>query len=99
MSQNPNSTRRVPLIVATIVAIMTVAIVAHATTTITVPNAITRTYALGAGGVSAALALPTDRPLQIIGIDLTAGDRGVGQVAAHASAGGGFIVWTGLESP
>ncbi len=64
------------------------------------PGLTSNTFAfdLAAGASSAAIPLPQDVPVQVIGVSNT----GVAQATLMSKAfggGSGFILWTGLESP
>ena len=62
-------------------------------------SATTFTYSLAAGATSPAFAIPASTPVQLIGIQLSVGFRGVGQASLLSIAGAsGFIEWVGLES-
>jgi len=96
----PKSSRPFALIIAAVIAFTTVAVVANATTTLTVPNAATLTYNLAAGSVSGAIVPATSRPVLVMGTCTTVGFRGVGQVTLLIpSAAPQFVEWVGLESP
>ena len=86
------------LLAAAIVGLLTIAVVAQATITITVPNAATFTYVLGAGGITGAFVVPqTFAPVFIMGTQNELGFRGVGQVTL-LRVPGSFLEWVGLES-
>ena len=55
------------------------------------------TYNLGPGTRSAAINVPLNRPVQIVGIDLTSSDQGLGEVSLLVTPGGLFQ-WAGLHS-
>jgi hypothetical protein len=88
-------------LVAGIVATLTCAVVAQAVQTVTTPNAATFSYTnLGAGLTSAAFTPVFGRPVLVMGVNTTIGDRGVGQVTLLRSGiAPTFLEWTGLESP
>jgi type V secretory pathway adhesin AidA len=91
------SSQWVAILLATIVAIITTAVVANATQTITTPNAVKITYSLAAGASSAAITPTTNTSVLLMGCETASGDLGVGQVSLlHSSLG--FIEWAGLES-
>jgi hypothetical protein len=99
MMPKPRVPRRLALLIAAVVAIVTVAVVANATSTITVPNAIVSSYNLASGGFGPAISIPRGRPVLIMGCCLTVGVRGVGHVSALVPDITPFFVeWTGLES-
>jgi hypothetical protein len=84
-------------LLAAVVAIITSAVVANATQTITTPNAVKITYSLAAGASSAAITPTTNTSVLLMGCETASGDLGVGQVSLlHSSLG--FIEWAGLES-
>jgi len=89
------------MLLATVVVIITSAVVANATQTITTPNAAFISYNLASGANSAAITPATNKAVLVMGCNTTlggaAGDQGVGQVSLlHSSAGG--ITWAGYES-
>jgi hypothetical protein len=91
-------TRPARLLAAGIVCMLTLAVVAQATVTITVPNAATFNYALAAGGVTGAFTIPaTFQPVFVMGTQNELGFRGVGQVTM-LRVPGSFLEWVGLES-
>lgn len=86
------------LLLAGVVAMLTFAVVAPAVQTITVPNAASFSYALGAGGISGAFVVPvTNAPVLVMGCQLVVGFRGVGHVTLLRIPGT-FLEWVGLES-
>jgi len=54
-------------------------------------------YALAAGASSAPITPAVDRPVLIIGNNITAGDRGTGQITLEHPTGA-FLEWSGLNS-
>jgi hypothetical protein len=82
---------------ASTVAITTFAVVTQATTTITVPNAVTLSYNLAATGISGAITPASSVPVLVMGVCTTSGDRGVGHVTLQRVPGN-FLIWVGLES-
>lgn len=94
-----HSKRLLTRFLAGLVIIITSVVMVNAVTTLSVPNAVTVTFALPAGGVM-AVAVPTiDRPILLMGSTHTVGDRGVGHVSLlRANDAPGFLMWTGLES-
>ena len=57
-------------------------------------------YSLAIGEISAPITLVTDKPVLVMGVNSTIGNRGVGQVTIlHPSVAPFFIEWVGLESP
>jgi hypothetical protein len=78
--------------------VMAVAVVAHASQTLTVPNEAVYNYSLAAGANSAAITPVTNQAVQILGVQTTVGYRGVAS-ATILSVPSSFIEWVGLESP
>jgi hypothetical protein len=89
--------RAVRLILTVAVAVSTLTVVAQATQTITVPNAANAFYNLAPGGITGAIAVSPNVPVHVMGVCLTLGFRGVGQVSL-LSIPGSFLEWVGLES-
>jgi len=85
------------MLLAAVVAIITSAVVANATQTITTPNAAFIAYNLAGGANSAAITPATNRSVQVMGCCTTGGFQGVGQVSLLHVPGGG-MQWVGLES-
>lgn len=56
------------------------------------------TYNLPAGGTSQAYNLPANKPVAVLGTQLTSGYRGVGQVTILRIPNE-FLEWVGVESP
>jgi len=54
-------------------------------------------YDLAAGATGAPFPIPPDRPVQLIGVTTTVGDRGTAS-ATLIRAANSFIEWTGLDS-
>lgn len=91
--------RPIVLSLAAVITALTFAVVANATQTITTPNAAFVTYALAAGGVSAPIVPTPGRAVQVMGVNTTIGNRGVGQVTLLRSGVAPlFLEWVGLES-
>jgi len=89
----------VRLLLTVVVATLTLAVVAQATQTITTPNAVSFTYALGAGGSTGGIGVPSNVPILVMGVQTNVGFRGVGHVTMLSIPGaGGFLEWVGLES-
>ena len=98
-----NCSRWAALVLAAVVAIITSAVVANATQTITTPNAAKVTYNLAAGANSAVITPATNTSVLVMGCCTTADNASAGQVTlVHippvAGAPSGFMRWTGLES-
>jgi hypothetical protein len=62
-----------------------------------VSNRLVVTYNLAAGANSAPITIPSNRPVQVMGSELTSGVRGVGS-ATILHIPNLFFDWTGLES-
>jgi hypothetical protein len=89
--------RAAGLLSAVLVALLTTAVVTHATQVITVPNAASVSYSLAAGANSAAITPAANTPVFVMGCQLALGFRGVSQVTLlHIP--GNFLEWVGLES-
>ena len=92
-------TRVAQLLLTGVVATLTLAIVAHATQTITVPNAASVSYALAAGANSGAITPVADAPVLVMGVQTAVGNRGVGHVTMlRPLVLPNFLEWVGLES-
>jgi hypothetical protein len=92
-----NLARPASLLLALVVATLTLAVVGHATQTVIVPNSTTIVYNLAAGASSAPVTPPSNQPVLILGSQLAVGFRGVSQcVLLHIPAS--FLEWVGLES-
>jgi hypothetical protein len=91
------SSRSLVILLAIVVAIITSAVVANATQTITTLNAVKITYNLAAGGISAAITPATNTSVLVMGCCTTASFQGVGQVSLfHIPSG--YMFWAGYES-
>src|SRR6266571_5504865 len=84
------------ILLATVVAIITSMVVANATQTITTPNAAFISYSLASGANSAPITPATNRSVLVMGCCTATG--GVGHVSLF-HVPGGFMQWSGLESP
>jgi len=91
------------LVLATVVAILTLSVMVHATQVITTPNAAFFSYSLANGASSAAITPVRNQSVLVMGTQTAQGFRGVGQVTLlHLNMPGTFgpfLEWTGLESP
>jgi hypothetical protein len=95
------------LVLASMVAILTLSVVVHATQVISVPNAAFISYSLATSPASSAPITPVaGQAVLVMGTLTLATDcspPGVGQVsllrAAATSMSSATLVWTGLESP
>ncbi len=66
---------------------------------VVVPEASVTRYSLAAGATSALINVPVNVPVKLVGTQISAGFRGVGEAALLAIPGsGGFIEWAGLDS-
>ena len=64
-----------------------------------VPTAVSVAYNLAPGAVSAPIKLPANFPIHLVGVNLTVGQRGVGEASLLSIAGvSGFVEWVGLNS-
>jgi hypothetical protein len=64
-----------------------------------VPSLRTVSFNLAPGGITPAIVLPSNTPVQLIGITTTLNFRGVGQASLLGIPGaGGFVEWVGLDS-
>jgi hypothetical protein len=93
------SPRWAAMLLATAVAIVTSAVVANATQTITTPNAVFIPYNLATGANSAAITPATSRAVLVMGCCTTnaPGQMSVGQVTLlHLPSVG--MLWVGLEA-
>ena len=88
------SSRWAAILLATVVAIITSAIVANATQTITTPNAAFISYNLAAGANSAVITPITNKSVLVMGCCTTNG--GSGHVSLVNAANG--FEWVGLDS-
>ncbi len=89
--------RLASLLLAALVVTSTLAVVVHATQTITTPNASLISYSLGAGANSGAITPPENQSVLVMGVQTTTGFRGVGFVTMlHVPSS--FLEWVGLES-
>ena len=91
------SSRWAAILLATVVAIITSAVVANATQTITTPNAAFISYNLTVGASSASITPPSSRSVLVMGCCTTANDQGVGQVPLLRIPSFA-IIWFGLET-
>jgi hypothetical protein len=83
------------MLLAADVAIITSAVVANATQTITTPNAASISYSLAAGADSAAITPVSNKPMLVIGC--CTNNTGVGQMSLIRIPSTA-IVWVGSES-
>ena len=92
------SSRWAAMLLAGIVAIITSAVVANATQTITTPNAVKITYNLAMGANSATITPATNTSVLVMGCSTTiSSNPSLGQVSLLHLPGDG-MVWIGLES-
>ena len=98
MTRYETISRLVRLPLAMVAAILTLAIMARATQTITTPNAVVIGYNLAAGANSASVTPVSNQSVLVMGVCTTPSVRGTGHVTLlHVS--GAFLEWVGLESP
>ena len=86
------------LILAVLVATLTVSVVVHATQVITTPNAAFISYSLAAGAKSSAITPVSNQSVLVMGTQTALGFRGTGHVTLLRIPGS-FLEWVGLESP
>ena len=98
MKENLKTRRFGSLSLAALVATLTVAVVANASQSLTVPNAATFTYNLAVGANSSAITPASNQSVLMIGSQTTIGYRGVA-MATLLHVPSSFIEWVGLESP
>jgi hypothetical protein len=96
--------RWVGILVAAVVAIITSAVVANATQTITTPNAAKITFNLAPNTDSAAITPASNTSVLVMGCTTGANNIGVGHVSLlHLPQGGvfqnGIFEWVGLDRP
>jgi hypothetical protein len=85
------------LILVTVVAILTLSVVVHATQVITTPNAAFSSYSLAAGASSAPITPVAGQAVLVMGTATTSGAQSVGEVTmVHTPLN--CLEWTGLES-
>src|SRR5215471_4324536 len=90
------SSRWAAMVLAAIVAIVTSAVVANATQTITTPNAAFISYNLNPGADTSPITPATNRSVLVMGCCTYVSDESVGQVTLlHTPSRGMF--WFGLE--
>jgi hypothetical protein len=90
--------RPASLLLAVLVATLTIVIVAHATQTITTPNAMYIAYTLAAKTSSGPITPQTFQPVKVMGVDNSVGQRGVGEVTLLRSPSSPAILeWIGLD--
>ena len=91
------SSRWAAIFVATVVAIITSAVVANATQTITTPNAAFISYNLAHYSISAAITPASNKSVLVMRCCTSVGSQSVGQVSlVHIPSTS--ITWVGLES-
>jgi hypothetical protein len=88
------------LVLAAVVAILTLSVMVHATQVITTPNAAFFSYSLANGASSAPITPVVGQAVLVMGTQTALGFRGVGQVTMlRVTASFAFLEWVGLESP
>ncbi len=98
MKSNKRIYRAASLLLAALVATVTLSVMVHATQTVTAPNATFISYNLAAGANSGAIAPAASQSVLLMGVQNNAGYRGVGHVSL-LRVPGNFLEWVGLESP
>jgi hypothetical protein len=97
MGERSSIRRYGSLLLATAVTVLTLAVVAKASQTITVPNAVTYSYSLASGANSSPITPVTNQSVLMIGSQTSPGYRGVAMgTLLHVPSS--FIEWVGLES-
>jgi hypothetical protein len=96
--KTPSLSRFFTLLLAATVALVTLAVTAHAAQTITTPNEVVLNYDLAPGANSAAVTPAANVPVFVQGVQTTLGFRGVGHVSM-LRVPSSFLEWTGIESP
>jgi hypothetical protein len=86
------------LFAVTLVATLTLGVMASATAPLATPNKATFTYSLIPGGSSSVITPAGNKPVLVMGTQTAYGDRGIGQVSMLRIPGS-FLEWTGIESP
>jgi hypothetical protein len=98
MERYPKMVRFGSLILAAVVATLTLSVVVHATQVITTPNAAFFTYSLAPGANSAPVTPVANQSVLVMGVQTASGYRGTGHVTLlHVPSS--FLEWVGLESP
>jgi|HubBroStandDraft_6_1064221.scaffolds.fasta_scaffold98071_2 hypothetical protein len=86
--------------IATMVALLTAAVLVHATQVITTPNAAFSSFNLEAGGNSAPITPVLGQSVLVMGAVTTLEDLGEGEVVlSRGPADEQGLNWTGLEAP
>src|SRR5439155_19672474 len=102
MPRSAKLSRYASLLVATLIATLTLAVTARAVEVLTIPNAAFIPYNLVSGANSGPIAVPTTAAgpgagVLVMGVCNTVGFRGVGFVTMlHVPSS--FLEWVGLES-
>jgi hypothetical protein len=90
--------RPASLLLAVLIATLTLVVVVQATQTITTPNAMYIAYTLAPGASSAPITPQTFQPVLVMGVDNTVGQRGVSQVTLLRSPSSpALLEWIGLD--
>jgi hypothetical protein len=97
MKERSNIRRYGSLSLAMVVTVLTIAVVAKASQTVTVPNAATFTYNLAPGANTGQITPASNQAVFMMGTQTTIGFRGVA-MATLLHIPSGFIEWVGLES-
>jgi hypothetical protein len=86
------------LMLASIVAALTLAVAAHAAQTFLTPNEAVFSYNLAASSSGAPITPVASAPVLVMGVDNTANERGIGFVTL-LRVPGTFLQWVGLQGP
>jgi hypothetical protein len=97
MKERSNIRRYGSLSLAMVVTVLTIAVVAKASQTVTVPNAATFTYNLAPGTNTGQITPASNQAVFMMGTQTTIGFRGVA-MATLLHIPSSFIEWVGLES-
>ena len=89
--------RLAQLLMAGVVATLTLVIVVQAAQTFSTPNVTTVSYNLAAGANSGAIFPSANQPVLVMGVQTAVGFRGVGYVTMLRIPSN-FLEWVGLES-
>jgi len=98
MARFKKLSQALPVLVAVLVALLTLTIMAGAVQTVTTPNSTSVAYNLAAGAFGPKVTPASSQPVLVMGVQNNLGYRGVAKVMMlHVP--GSFLEWTGLESP
>jgi hypothetical protein len=85
------------LVLAALVAILTLSVMVHATQVITTPNAAFFSYSLAPGANSAPITPVANQSVMVMGTQTAVGFHGVGEVTL-LRVPANFLEWAGMES-